>query len=276
MMYIYITYIYIYIILYRRADQAWSARPRNIISDLFPETDRPVVEYGNLTPVMEACGKECFWPQRQVVGLCVLASHILVDVRPTWNIPIINCCVITSKKCCILVMHMNSSSCNNFCRYNMCVRTQMSVQRFPHFVLWQFAVPGAESAAHGKLHHQGIVKMIWESKLNIPNKNSAKLCHLLIRSCYTVLYRWLLLITSIIIYIYIYCSYHYYCHYHCTYQFHIITTARSVAHSQEVVQLIDTIGVCHGLMLVGPTGGHAGGGRGAPWLMGGDHPEIWG
>jgi hypothetical protein len=199
MMYIYITYIYI--ILYRRADQAWSARPRNIISDLFPETDRPVVEYGNLTPVMEACGKECFWPQRQVVGLCVLASHILVDVRPTWNIPIINCCVITSKKCCILVMHMNSSSCNNFCRYNMCVRTQMSVQRFPHFVLWQFAVPGAESAAHGKLHHQGIVKMIWESKLNIPNKNSAKLCHLLIRSCYTVLYRWLLLITSIIIYI---------------------------------------------------------------------------
>jgi len=30
----------------------------NIISDLFPETDRPVVEYGNLTPVMEACGKE--------------------------------------------------------------------------------------------------------------------------------------------------------------------------------------------------------------------------
>ena len=97
-----------------------------------------------------------------------------------------NCCVITSKKCCILVMNMNSSSCNNFCRYNMCVRKQMSVQRFPHFVLWQFAVPGAESAAHGKLHHQGIVEMIWESKLNIP-KNSAKLCHLLIRSCYTVL-----------------------------------------------------------------------------------------
>jgi len=30
----------------------------NIICDLFPETDRPVVEYGNLTPVMEACGKE--------------------------------------------------------------------------------------------------------------------------------------------------------------------------------------------------------------------------
>ena len=30
----------------------------NIISDLFPETERPVVEYGNLTPVMEACGKE--------------------------------------------------------------------------------------------------------------------------------------------------------------------------------------------------------------------------
>ena len=104
--------MYVYIILYRRADQAWSAQPRNIISDLFPETDRPVVEYGNLTPVMEACGKERFWPQRpqrQVVGLCVLASHILVDVRPTW-IPIKNCCVITSKKCCILVMNMNSSS----------------------------------------------------------------------------------------------------------------------------------------------------------------------
>lgn len=31
---------------------------RNIISDLFPDTDRPVVEYGNLTPVMEACSKE--------------------------------------------------------------------------------------------------------------------------------------------------------------------------------------------------------------------------
>ena len=30
---------------------------RNIISDLFPTTERPVVEYGNLTPVMEACGK---------------------------------------------------------------------------------------------------------------------------------------------------------------------------------------------------------------------------
>ena len=30
----------------------------NIILDLFPTTERPQVEYGNLTPIMEACGKE--------------------------------------------------------------------------------------------------------------------------------------------------------------------------------------------------------------------------
>ena len=54
--------------------------PRNIISDLFPTTDRPVVEYGNLTPVMEACGKE---PPVSCVTLVGGSSALSLEVgRP--------------------------------------------------------------------------------------------------------------------------------------------------------------------------------------------------
>lgn len=49
----------------------------NIIMDLFPDTDRPVVEYGNLTPMLEKCGKD------QNVQL---TENFVIKAGPGWEL----------------------------------------------------------------------------------------------------------------------------------------------------------------------------------------------